>query len=124
MKNDLFKNEELTDLATYFSYFDERMYKYCTDEKVKEYYVEVKESIQTVAQGVSGRNLMQSMKQLLVLDAKLQILFFFIGNSTFTWTGREIIDMAENDSKSYYEETFGLSTMSELSHSMLFMKSA
>lgn len=124
MKNNLFRQEEMTDVVAYFSYFDEQINRHCVDEKLNQYYADVKASIEGIAQKISRKNMMKSIKQLIVLDAKLQILFFFIEDSVIDWSGSEIIAMAEKDSKKYYQETFGLSAMSDLSHSLLFMESA
>lgn len=124
MDNRLFNNEESTDLADYFAYNDEQIQQHCTDEKVRHYYFEVKAAIESVAAKITSKNFMKSMKQLLVLDAKVQILFFLVEDSTNRWSGDEVIAMAEYDSKEFYEETFGLSKTNVLDHSMFFTKSA
>lgn len=80
---------------------DERYSK----KKLLNYYESIKREFLTVTKQVGEDNCLSSIHHLLLLDAKLQILFFFwLDDKNYYCTEDEIIKMSEKDYRSHYNE--------------------
>ncbi|MGG5371627.1 DUF7006 family protein [Enterococcus sp. AZ196] len=73
--------------------------------KLLQYYRSIKQEFISVSNSINEGNCLSSMHHLLLLDAKLQILFFFwLDDKYHHCTENKIIEMAEADYKDYYNE--------------------
>lgn len=87
----------------YFQFFDQAIEKQ-TSLKIRDYYEEIKKEFSNVIQYISSANAWASIKELIILDAKLQILSSLIEDNIFELPEQEIIRLSEIDSTSYYQE--------------------
>lgn len=116
-------SKEKKDMGNYLSYYDRKMQQHSVGRKLELYYEELKKNYQEYTQKLSSENLLRSMEQLVILDAKLILLVHFIEESPKDKTEDDIIFKVENDSGSYYEKTYGVSTSEVVAQSILFMNS-
>lgn len=74
-------------------------------KKLLSYFESIKQEFVSVTKQVGEDNCLSSMHHPLILDAKLQILFFFwLDENNHFCTEEGIIKMSETDYRSYYNE--------------------
>lgn len=88
------------------------------ERKIILYYQGLREEVHSLVQQISKDNVLETIEKLFLIDAKIQILFFFLDEKKQKFSEDEVISMAEIDSLSYYKEAYAL-TGPELSHSLL-----
>ncbi|TPE00623.1 hypothetical protein FJO98_14020 [Enterococcus sp. PF-2] len=112
----------INSVKEYFHFFDESIEKQ-TSIKIQEYYEGIKKEFTCLIQSISSANALPSIKELMILDAKLQILSSLMEDNIFKLSEQEIIRLSEIDSASYYEEIFKLDGMTHTNdyHSLLFL---
>lgn len=77
--------------------------------KLLNYFKSIELEFVSITKCIKEKNCLSSIHDLLLLDAKLQILFFFwLGEKYYHCTEDEIIEMAEADYKAYYNEMIEL----------------
>lgn len=106
----------------YFLFFDDFFEKY-NYPLINEYYEITKENFIKLIQDISTENAFATIKELVRIDAKLQILSSLIDDNIFKLSETEIIRLAEIDSGTYYEEIFRMDGMTNISkiHSLIFL---
>lgn len=97
----------MNDFEDYFSYFDS-CFQFNKYPMIFNQYQNLKADFKNTIKNISSKNAFLSLKNLLLLEAKLQILSSLIENNIFDLSEAEIIELSEKDSKVFYQEIYRL----------------
>ncbi|MGM0125811.1 hypothetical protein IGI37_003212 [Enterococcus sp. AZ194] len=113
----------IDDVDGYFSTYDEtlsRRYELAQKAKLLNYYCYLKETFQEQIEATDQQDFLKATYAFLLLDAKLQILFFFwLNKNLYGCTEEAVIEMVESDCYSYYQDTWKEQPASGLPPSLL-----
>lgn len=97
----------MNNLEAYFNYFDD-----CFERDrypiIFNQYQTLKVEFNNTIKNICPKNAFLSLKNLLLLEAKLQILSSLIQDNIFDLSELEIIELSETDSKVFYQEIYRL----------------
>lgn len=118
--------EEITTMQEYFTCIEQKLgsafaYRYA---QLNEYYQELKTACLEISQD-PRKNFFGSVKELLVLDAQLQLLLEYqkLTQSNFheISSEEEMIAQIKKDSRSFYRELVGLKTSSAIPIGIMYL---
>lgn len=106
----------------YFLFFDD-FFEKDNYPLINQYYVTTKDNFIKLIHNISAENTFATIKELVRIDAKLQILSSLIDDNIFKLSETEIIRLAEIDSGTYYEEIFKMDGITNTSniHSLILL---
>lgn len=110
----------MQDPESYFTLFD-RFFEENNYPLVHSYYKNLKEQFYTLTKSISYENVLLTIKELVIIDAKLQIIMSLINDNIFNLPEWEIIKLSEIDSSSYYKELLDMVGTSSKYPSILFL---
>ena len=97
----------MNNFEAYFSYFD-NCFQFDKYPIVFGQYQNLKADFIDTINNICPKNAFLSLKNLLLLEAKLQILSSLIEDNIFDLSEAEIIELSETDSKVFYQEIYNL----------------
>ncbi|KAF1295229.1 hypothetical protein BAU15_05630 [Enterococcus sp. JM4C] len=103
------KNHESQSVDNYFSAYDQALNQVMQATEMTqlvEYYESLQKEFNQILADFSTEDYLIGIRKILLIDAKLQILFFFwLETDLHNCTEAEIIQITESDAKQFYEES-------------------